>query len=276
MLELDDLNVYYGKNHVLRDLSLQIAEGEVVTLIGANAAGKTTTLRTILGLKDTASGRVRFLDADVSDLSTPERVHRGLVLVPEGRQVFTKFTVLENLLMGAYHRPDRNAAGKEVDRIFALFPRLAERRTQKAGSMSGGEQQMLAIGRGLMAKPRCLLLDEPTLGLAPILVPAQRLRGLGQGRLGTGPAGRGVEGGHETTDRPLAARTADDDLALVDLRRHRLAVTDSRVRHASIPTYFAAGGIECDQAVIQRHDIDIPIRYGHAAIDGTATDFEIA
>jgi len=170
MLELDDLNVYYGKNHVLRDLSLQIAEGEVVTLIGANAAGKTTTLRTILGLKDTASGRVRFLDADVSDLSTPERVHRGLVLVPEGRQVFTKFTVLENLLMGAYHRPDRNAAGKEVDRIFALFPRLAERRTQKAGSMSGGEQQMLAIGRGLMAKPRCLLLDEPTLGLAPILV----------------------------------------------------------------------------------------------------------
>jgi branched-chain amino acid transport system ATP-binding protein len=170
MLELEDLNVYYGKSHVLRGLSLQIAEGEVVTLIGANAAGKTTTLRTTLGLKDTASGRIRFLDADIGALRTPERVHRGLVLVPEGRQVFTRFTVLENLLMGAYHRPDRDAAGKDVGRIFALFPRLAERRTQKAGSMSGGEQQMLAIGRGLMAKPRCLLLDEPTLGLAPIIV----------------------------------------------------------------------------------------------------------
>jgi branched-chain amino acid transport system ATP-binding protein len=170
MLEFESLNVYYGKSHVLRGLSLKVLDGEVVSLIGANAAGKTTTLRTALGLKELTSGSVRFLDADVNGLSTPERVQRGLVLVPEGRQVFTRFTVVENLLMGAYHRPDRNAAAKEMDEVFALFPRLAERRLQKAGSMSGGEQQMLAIGRGLMAKPKCLLLDEPTLGLAPIIV----------------------------------------------------------------------------------------------------------
>jgi branched-chain amino acid transport system ATP-binding protein len=170
MLEFENLNVYYGKSHVLRGLSLNVYGGEVVSLIGANAAGKTTTLRAALGLKEPTSGSVRFLDADVGPLSTPERVHRGLVLVPEGRQVFTKFTVIDNLLMGAYHRPDRNAAAKDIDGVFALFPRLAERRSQKAGSMSGGEQQMLAIGRGLMAKPKCLLLDEPTLGLAPIIV----------------------------------------------------------------------------------------------------------
>ena len=151
MLEFESLNVYYGKSHVLRGLSLKVLDGEVVSLIGANAAGKTTTLRTALGLKELTSGSVRFLDADVNGLSTPERVQRGLVLVPEGRQVFTRFTVIENLLMGAYHRPDRNAAAKEMDEVFALFPRLAERRSQKAGSMSGGEQQMLAIGRGLMA-----------------------------------------------------------------------------------------------------------------------------
>jgi branched-chain amino acid transport system ATP-binding protein len=170
MLEFENLNVYYGKSHVLRGLSLKVLDGEVISLIGANAAGKTTTLRTALGLKEVTSGSVRFLDADVNGLSTPERVRRGLVLVPEGRQVFTKFTVVENLLMGAYHRPDRNAAAKDMDDVLALFPRLAERRLQKAGSMSGGEQQMLAIGRGLMAKPKCLLLDEPTLGLAPIVV----------------------------------------------------------------------------------------------------------
>jgi branched-chain amino acid transport system ATP-binding protein len=170
VLEFERLNVYYGKSHVLRGLSLKVLDGEVVSLIGANAAGKTTTLRTALGLKETVSGSVRFLDADINGLSTPERVQRGLVLVPEGRQVFTKFTVVENLLMGAYHRPDRNSAAKEMDDVFKLFPRLAERRQQKAGSMSGGEQQMLAIGRGLMAKPKCLLLDEPTLGLAPIIV----------------------------------------------------------------------------------------------------------
>jgi len=170
MVEFDAVNVHYGKNHVLKDLSVKVAEGEVVSLIGANAAGKTTSLRTAMGLKPATSGSLRFAGEDVTRLTTHERVSRGLVLVPEGRQVFTKFTVVENLLMGAYHRADRNAAAKELDAIFGMFPRLGERRAQKAGSMSGGEQQMLAIARGLMAKPKCLLLDEPTLGLAPILV----------------------------------------------------------------------------------------------------------
>jgi len=170
MLELERVNVRYGKNHVLKDVTMTIGEGEIVSLIGSNAAGKTTTLRTILGLKEATSGTLRFAGEDITRLATHERVGRGLVLVPEGRQVFTKFTVLENLLMGAYHRADRDAAGKEIESVFGLFPRLAERRAQKAGSMSGGEQQMLAIARGLMAKPKCLLLDEPTLGLAPIIV----------------------------------------------------------------------------------------------------------
>jgi branched-chain amino acid transport system ATP-binding protein len=170
MLELSGLNVHYGKIHVLRDVALRVAAGEVVALVGPNAAGKTTTMRTVIGLKAPTSGEIRLEGRHVETLSTPARVRLGLVLVPEGRQVFPKYTVAENLMMGAYHRADRNRLDGDVEEVFALFPRLRERRRQKAGLMSGGEQQMLAIGRGLMAKPRVLMLDEPTLGLAPIIV----------------------------------------------------------------------------------------------------------
>jgi len=170
MLELERVSAQFGKRYALREISLEVRQGEIVALVGANAAGKTTTLRTIMGLKETSNGGIRFVDEDITQLSTVERVRRGLVLSPEGRQIFPKFTVYENLLMGGYHRADRNRLDDDIARIFVLFPRLAERRNQRAVSMSGGEQQMLAIGRALISRPRCLLLDEPTLGLAPILV----------------------------------------------------------------------------------------------------------
>ncbi|MGH6738481.1 MAG: ABC transporter ATP-binding protein [Bradyrhizobium sp.] len=170
MLELEGISVQYGKRPVLREVSLKVGAGEIVSLVGANAAGKTTTLRTIMGLKEPATGAIRFDDENVTKLSTVERVRRGLALSPEGRQIFPKFSVAENLLMGGYHRADRNHMDEDIARVCEMFPRLAERRNQRAGSMSGGEQQMLAIGRALMSRPRCLLLDEPTLGLAPIIV----------------------------------------------------------------------------------------------------------
>ncbi|MBS0326078.1 MAG: ABC transporter ATP-binding protein [Proteobacteria bacterium] len=170
MLELDRIDVHYAKNHVLKGVSLNIREGEVVSLVGSNAAGKTTTLRTIMGLKACTAGTIRFAGASLEGQATDQRVAGGIVLVPEGRQVFPRFTVSENLLMGAYHRRDRNRLDDDLDKAYAMFPRLAERRGQKAGSMSGGEQQMLAIARGLLSRPRCLLLDEPTLGLAPRIV----------------------------------------------------------------------------------------------------------
>jgi branched-chain amino acid transport system ATP-binding protein len=170
MLALSGLNVHYGKIHVLRDVALRVERGEIVGLVGPNAAGKTTTLRTLIGLKGMTSGEIRFDGQALGDTPTPARVRSGLVLVPEGRQVFPKFSVLDNLTMGAFSRADRNVLDADLDEIFALFPKLKERRLQRAGLMSGGEQQMLAIGRGLMAKPRMLLLDEPTLGLAPIIV----------------------------------------------------------------------------------------------------------
>jgi branched-chain amino acid transport system ATP-binding protein len=170
MLELDRVSCHYAKVHVLHDVSLKVNRGEIVCIIGPNAAGKTTTLRVIAGLKESSAGHVRYEGEDITRLLPFERVERGLVLVPEGRQIFPKFTVLDNLKMGAYQRPDRNAISGDLESVYELFPRLRERLQQRGGSLSGGEQQMLAIGRGLMAKPKCLLLDEPSLGLAPIIV----------------------------------------------------------------------------------------------------------
>jgi len=170
MLELDRVDCHYAKVHVLHDVSLEVKRGEIVCLIGPNAAGKTTTLRVIAGLKAPSTGHVRYLGEAITRLLPFERVERGLVLVPEGRQIFPKFTVLDNLRMGAYQRADRRDIGGDLQNVYELFPRLRERLQQRGGSLSGGEQQMLAIGRGLMAKPQCLLLDEPSLGLAPIIV----------------------------------------------------------------------------------------------------------
>ena len=166
MLEVSALNVFYGKQQVLRGVTLRIGAGEIVALIGPNAAGKSTTLRVLAGLKRAAEGTIVLAGRTIGAVSTAERVARGLVLVPEGRQIFPRFTVEDNLLMGAYARRDRDNSRPDIERIFTMFPRLRERREQRAGSMSGGEQQMLAIGRGLMSKPSLMLLDEPTLGLA--------------------------------------------------------------------------------------------------------------
>ena len=170
MLELSGVNVHYGKIHVLRDVTLRVETGEVAALIGPNAAGKTTTLRALVGLKDCTSGVIRFGMQPIQRLPTSDRIRLGITLVPEGRQVFPKFSVIENLRIGAFQRADRDRLDADFETVFTIFPKLAERRHQKAGLMSGGEQQMLAIARGLMARPRLLLLDEPTLGLAPIIV----------------------------------------------------------------------------------------------------------
>ena len=170
MLETSDLTAHYGKNEVVSDANIVLDAGEVVALIGANAAGKTTTMRLIVGLKKATRGCINFAGQRVDSLPTRRRVAMGIILVPEGRQVFARSSVNDNLIMGAYHRSDRNRVGSDLDMAFAMFPRLAERRKQRAGSLSGGEQQMLAIARGLMGRPKCLLLDEPTLGLAPYVV----------------------------------------------------------------------------------------------------------
>ena len=170
MLEVNDIHTYYGNIHALKGISLKVEKGEIVTLIGANGAGKTTTLRTISGLLKPRSGSVFLNGEDISAVPAHELVYKGVAMVPEGRGVFAKLTVRENLEMGAYSRTDKDAIREDLDNIFSLFPRLEERHKQVAGTLSGGEQQMLATGRAMMAKPSLLLMDEPSMGLAPILV----------------------------------------------------------------------------------------------------------
>ena len=170
LLRVDRLAVHYGGIRAVRDVSLEIAEGETICIIGANGAGKSTTLRALIGLADAAAGRITYRDKDLTRLPVHGRVRLGLSLVPEGRGVFPRMSVTENLLMGAYQHDDHAGIEQDLTRVLALFPRLAERRAQIAGTLSGGEQQMLAVGRALMSRPRLLLLDEPSMGLAPIVV----------------------------------------------------------------------------------------------------------
>lgn len=170
LLEVENLHVYYGNIHALKGISLRVDPGEIVTLIGANGAGKSTTLKTISGLLHPRDGQITLAGEDLGAMRPHEIVAKGVVHVPEGRRIFGRLTVTENLEMGAFTRGDRNGIGQELERVFGMFPRLRERRAQVAGTLSGGEQQMLAIGRGLMTRPKVLLLDEPSMGLAPVLV----------------------------------------------------------------------------------------------------------
>lgn len=170
LLEVNEIHTYYGKIQALKGVSLRVEQGEIVTLIGGNGAGKTTTLRTISGLLSPKEGSIVFDGVDLSAFRPHELVSKGLAMVPEGRGVFAKLTVTENLEMGAFHRSDKKGIAADMKKVFDLFPRLAERRKQLAGTMSGGEQQMLAMGRAMLSRPRILLLDEPSMGLAPILV----------------------------------------------------------------------------------------------------------
>jgi branched-chain amino acid transport system ATP-binding protein len=170
LLEVQDLSVYYGAIHALHGVSFTVGEGEIVTLIGANGAGKSTTLKTLSGLLKPKGGTVRFRDQDLLGIPAEQIVRRGVVHVPEGRKIFATLTVEENLEMGAYTRNDKREVAQTMERVFQSFPRLKERLHQLGGTLSGGEQQMLAVGRALMAKPSLLLLDEPSMGLSPILV----------------------------------------------------------------------------------------------------------
>jgi branched-chain amino acid transport system ATP-binding protein len=170
VLSVDSIETFYGSIQALKGVSLEVFEGEIVTLIGANGAGKSTTLRSINGLNHPRRGKIVFDGRDITRLPAHEVVRLGIAQSPEGRKLFPRMTVVENLEMGAFQRSDKHGMREDMDRVFELFPRLAERKTQKAGTMSGGEQQMCAIGRALMARPRLLMLDEPSMGLAPIFV----------------------------------------------------------------------------------------------------------
>lgn len=170
MLEIKDLHVYYGAIHAIKGISLTVNEGEIVTLIGANGAGKSTTLRTISGLLTPRGGSVSFLGKDISGAPAQDIVRAGISQVPEGRRIFANMTVMENLELGAYIRSDKEGIARDYEMVFGRFPRLRERREQAAGTLSGGEQQMLAMGRALMSRPKLLLLDEPSMGLAPLLI----------------------------------------------------------------------------------------------------------
>jgi branched-chain amino acid transport system ATP-binding protein len=170
ILSLEDVHTYYGTIHALKGISLDVREGEIVTLIGANGAGKSTTLRSINGLNHPREGRIHFQGREITEEAPHNVVKMGISQSPEGRRLFPRMSVRENLEMGAYQRADRRTLGEDLDRVYSLFPRLAERKNQRAGTLSGGEQQMCAIGRALMARPKLLMLDEPSMGLAPIFV----------------------------------------------------------------------------------------------------------
>ena len=170
LLEVNDVHTFYGNIEALKGISIEVEEGECVTLIGSNGAGKSTTLRSISGLTPPRQGSIRFQDREISETPPQEIVSMGVALSPEGRHVFPRMTVFENLMLGAYLRRDDSGISDDLERVYSLFPRLKERERQKGGTMSGGEQQMLAIGRALMAQPTLLLLDEPSMGIAPILV----------------------------------------------------------------------------------------------------------
>ena len=170
MLEVENIHTYYGNIHALKGVSLTVDQGEIVTLIGGNGAGKTTTLRTITGIMKPLEGHVKLEGEDLAPFKAHEIVYKGIAMVPEGRRIFARLNVAENLEMGAYSRNSKQEIASDLERVYNLFPRLRERRSQIAGTLSGGEQQMLATGRALMARPRLLLMDEPSMGLAPVLV----------------------------------------------------------------------------------------------------------
>jgi branched-chain amino acid transport system ATP-binding protein len=172
LLEVNDIHTFYGNIHALKGISLTVNKGEIVTLIGANGAGKTTTLRTISGLIEPRQGNITFGDEDIKKYAAHDLVFKGIAMVPEGRGIFGKMSVLENLEMGAYHRNDKEGIQKDLEWVFEILPRLKEREKQVAGTLSGGEQQMLATARALMSKPSLMLMDEPSMGLAPVLVEA--------------------------------------------------------------------------------------------------------